>query len=313
MADEAKETEIDFGGEEGATTGYRRFGEDYESEEEPTGSEGEPEEETTDEDSEEEPKDEDSEGEPGEEEGEEEIEVDFKLPEVSKELEGERKQMQKLVSDRLKSVGGLRIKAQLVDAIDQNPEQMIPYLAERYGIDLGQPTSSDEGGGEIKYETVNIEPKENENLHEYLNRVNEANFNQIFKAIGKLVQQPKAAPKRAPKRAAQGGAVGGETALQTAIDHLDKTYPDWGIYEDRMVELVMKHRSLLNDPDELYKLAKGSSANISDASKAKRVAKKKGKGKTSERPGKVVKIRSAKGKIMSVAEAWDRAKQDLRG
>jgi len=295
--------DLEFG-ESGATTGFRTFGEEFSKEEEPSPSEGEPEDEGTkdDEGAEEEPGEEEDEGEPGDEEPEEE----HGLPKVSKELEEERNNLLRMVSDKMKGVGALKIKAQLVDAIHENPEETIKMLADRYGIDFGK---GEEEPSEISFDftSQDVAPQKDEELHSYVGRLVQANLLPVVDSIKKLVKG--GTPKPAAKGKVPGAA--GEETMAIALKHLDDNYTDWGLYEDRMVALVTKHPSLMNDPDELYKMAKATSANIRDVSKQKRVAKKKAK--SGERSSKVVKIRTGKGKKMGFNEAWERAKTDLRG
>jgi len=302
MAKEEK-VEVDFGGEEGATTGYYRHGQADTPEEESLTPEEEPgTKEATDEGGEEESELEEEEEEPGDEETEED---EFGLPKVSEALEAERKELLKMVSNKMKGVGALKIKAQLVDAIHTNPGEVIPMLAQRYGIQLagGEAESEDE---EIKFEQVDLAPQKDEELHSYVGRLIQANLQPVLKALS-TKKAPKAAPKAAPRAA---GTMMEESDLETAINHLNEKYTDWGIYEDRMVELIKTHRSLLRDPDELYRIAKATSVNLSDLKKAKKTAKGK---KSVKRSTKVVKISTAKGKKLSVGEAWELAKQTLRG
>lgn len=280
------------------TVGYRRFEGEYEPaagrEEEPPEGGGEPGEEGA-EGAEEEPPEDQEGGEPGA-EGE-----DHGIPKGSPELEEERKDLLRMVSDKMKGVGALKIKAQLVDQIHQNPEETLRYLAEKYGVDLG---GSAPESPPMSFEVQDVAPKKDEELHSYVGRLVQANLKPVMEAMTKAAKPtPAPAPKKAP-------GVMGEAALEAALKHLNETYSDWGLYEDRMTELVTKHRSLMNDPDELYRLAKATSTNVSDKAKAKKTVKAKEK---MERPSKKVSVTTPKGKVMSFGECWDRAKADLRG
>jgi hypothetical protein len=106
--------------------------------------------------------------------------------------------------------------------------------------------------------------------------------------------------------------TGVEAQIAETMGYLDKTYPDWGMYEDEMTRLVIKHPSLRNDPDLLYKMGKGEAMGTLRAAAKRRVklSKKASKTvKTGERPTKPA-VTTSKGKKLTFLEAWDRAKRD---
>ncbi len=304
MVEESKEsTDALDDGTEGSSIGYRSFGAEKEStpagkvegkEDKPEAEEKSKEEE---EESEEESEEEEEEEEPGAEK-----EDEFTLPKGSKELEQERKGMQRLVTGKLKEVANVRLKANLVDAIEKDPKATLEALAERFGVDLGKGKAA---AKEEKFElpTVDIVPEKDESMPAYMQRLMKATFasvpEMIKTAIGEATES---------KTTGKIGLDLESKEIDNALHFLDKHHPDWGIYEKRMVELIAKYPNMKRDPTELYKIAKATSVNISDKSKT---SKKKAT-RTGARSKSSVKVTSRKGKIMDFTEAWNTAKADLR-
>lgn len=297
MSDIINETsgapEFDEGNSLDGTSGYMRFGGEEDSPQ-PT---EEPEKEIPQKEDEEEAE-EPEEEEESEEEEEEEPE-ESKIPGEEKwspELRAEYKEMQRDFSQKYKDVGSLRIKANLIDAIERNPEATLRDLAQRFGVNLTAEQSSD---GEFKFE--NIEALKDESLPDYIQRVLQANL----KGLGESLK-PKAPP---PQRQTQ--VPNNDQFVADSLRYLDGKYADWGMYEEKMIELITKHPSYMNDLDGLYDIAKAASGNPKVAAAKKNRGRKGGKTRTGSKSSKVV-VTSSRGKVMSFNEAWDKAKRDAR-
>ena len=217
---------------------------------------------------------------------------DFKLPDVSPESEEEKKNLQRLVSDRMQEVSGLRMKAALADQIADNPEAVIRNLAAQYNIDMS-PKEVKESKKEL--DLVGLAPGEKESLPAFIARVME-----------KVLDAREA---NVPKVAKQQAGPSVKEEVEKTLKYIQKTYSDWGIYEKRMTELVMKHPSLYRDPDELYKLAKGSHNNPQDKAKSDKAKGKTKKVNSGER-GRAPVITTPKGKKVPFNVAWDRAMRE---
>jgi len=313
MADFIKEGDLDDG-TEGSNVGYRT---PSDAEEESDLETGEPGEEEVDEDElegeegledEEEPGEEE---EPGDEEEEEEEEEEKDaLPKVSKELEAERKVLQRAFTEKTKGIANLRLKAGIVDAIEANPEATLKKLAARFGVKL-----EGEAAPAVKAEPKvpdfsQVTPGKDEEFPVYLNRLFAHGFGLVPEMVDAAVT--KAMGKGKPGETSE-GAQGGlsNPEIKGILGYLDDKHPDWGLYEEKMIKLLVKHPSLGVDPEELYSLAKATSVNPRDKAAAKKKVAKAAKGKMKKSTGKV-KVAGPKGKRMNFDEAWDRAKKTLR-
>lgn len=216
----------------------------------------------------------------------------FKLPDVSQGLEEEKKNLQRLVNDRMQEVSGLRMKAALADQIAANPEAVIRNLAAQYNIDM-TPKEVKESKKELDLE--GLAPGEKESLPVFIARV----MDKVLDA--RESNKPKVTQKQADTSMRE--------EVEKTLTHIKTNYSDWGIYEKRMTELVMKHPSLYRDPDELYKLAKGSFNAPQDKAISKKASGKTKKVSSGER-GRAPVITTPKGKKVPFNVAWDRAMQE---
>ena len=267
----------------GVNDGYMHFGM---AKEESSSDKGKPEEEL---------ENLEEEGELEEEEPEEEEEEDFLKKKVSPELEKERKNLLKSYTSKMKEVGGLRLKANLVDAIDANPEAVLRELALRYKVNLGEAREVQRG------EEEDLSPRKDEEMPAYIARL-------VKGAVKTAVSGVQEEGKRRVSEI-EGRQALSEAKINATLKYLDDTYDDWGLYEKKMIALVTKHPSLATDPDELYQLARGTGKNLRVIAKAKK-EKAVRKVKSGSRPTGTV-VTSQKGKIRSFDEAWNQAKRDL--
>ncbi|MHC1625553.1 MAG: hypothetical protein ACXQS2_06090 [Methermicoccaceae archaeon] len=298
MSEEERE-EAWSDGSEGSTVGYRLPGNEEESpkfDEEPDKEASEEEDEGGEEVSEE---DEDDEL------GDEEEEDEEALPKVSKELEKERKQLLKTYTQKMQELSRVRLKANLVDAIERDPERTLRYLADRFGVSLGEEKKKEEE--EIKFPDLGqVQPKKDEDFATYLQRLMATGFSSIPDIVRQAVKK-----ELKPMTSGHSETRAAEERIYGTINYLNSKYKDWGMYEDVMADLVMKHPTLADDPDELYKMAKMLGGAKRDRSRATKESAKSKKGKMKRGSGKV-KVSGPKGKLYSFDEAWERAKHDLK-
>lgn len=302
--------------EEGTNIGYRMpaFEVDEGSEEVSTGGTEKPEEEAQEgevvSDTEGEQPGEDEGEEPTGEEGEEET---YLVEEVPKELEEERKQLHRVYMGRLKELAGVRSKAALIDQINQDPERVLPELARRFGVQLGeQGGQEDKSTGAPKFEPkVNQQPGPDESMAAYIQRL----ISESISGLPEFIQQSITHATRglqAPQQAGAQRPSGPITVSQDqVIQYLDANHSDWPMYEKEMVELVTKYPGYAANPADLYKQAK---ANHEAGKTASAKVAKKQQGKKGVARAKPRKATSARPKGRTTFdEAWDAAKKDLAG
>jgi len=299
-------------GTEGSNVGFMR----YEGAEEKSSlNKGEPEKESDFDKENEEDKGREEEPEEEEEESgvkEEEEEVDESiLPKVSKELQEERKALLKAFTKKSQGIAEIRLQAKLVEAIDRNPEAVIKDLARRYGVNLSESKEVSKKE-KIDFEPEKIVPKEGEELPSFIQRAIAENLKNIPNLINNAVKDVIGTQKTQPQKVTAGDSDElDEVAINSVLTYLDETYSDWGLYEEKMIDIVTKHPSYMNDIDGLYEVAKAQSVDIRDRVKASK-EKKKRKVERSGQRGSAVKITTSKGKKYTFDEAWDRAKREIK-
>jgi len=235
---------------------------------------------------------------------EEELEEEEEEPEVGFEpFEGFNqlpKPMQAQVTKLAQETAQAKLRLSVLDSIEKDPQTALLTLAEKYGIDLGQ-GGQDEEVEEFAINEV-LQPEEGEDPAKYIARAMATYLGQFAKHQAKATMQKPAASTT------QDFSI--EKAVQGVVDGLSEKHKDWALYQDRMIELITKHPTLAGDPDELYKLAKGSAVNATDAEKARRTDMQVKKLKSGERP-RGPRTVSKKGKILTFSESFDQAYDDV--
>ena len=268
-----------------------------------------------------------------EEEGEEESEEEEEDEDLSGEeklpawLKKKSEDLDRDYTRKTKEIAGIRLKSQLVDQIEQNPEQTLKWLAQRFNVPLFEKPAEEAKGLDLKpIDLTGIQPQQGEDMLPFLNRLVNEGFGKygaalpdlVTKAVTQALSKQKGPAVGAYEPLPEGGS--GEEALNKKLEYLDKKYPDWGVYEKEMMGLLGADHSYYTDGesglDRLYRVGKAAYIAAGEGSriKAKKIAKKSkklGKKKISSGargPGKV--ITSPKGKLMTMDEAWERAKRN---
>lgn len=289
-----------FGEDVGATAGYKFFGGVEEEEEKPKPKDEDEDdfEELDDEDKDEDDDDDDSD--------DDEDKDDEEKPKLSKKA-------QKQLADKLKGIGALRMKAQLADMIEQDPEATIKALADQYGIDIGGRKGKDDDDFKLELKDIpTLAVEKDEEMPAYISRLMKAGMANMLEPIAKLIDHKLGEDSKKAKTPPKPPSGKGVTKAQVKefFSYLDEEYDDWGLYEEQMVKLYNKHPSYAFDPDGLYETAKALTIK-----KAKKPTGEKGGEKkrvtTGSRPTGKRKT-SKKGQKLSFQEAWDAAKNDVR-
>lgn len=219
--------------------------------------------------------DETEEGEGEAEPSEEEKEQSFMNPnELPKELLPSFKAMQRSFTRAMQRISSDRDKIAMYDQLMTDPQRAVEMLAQKVGVQIQKPVNQETGS--------------------------EVGDSETTRWIRQIVQET-LKPVVAELKGDQA-----RVKSQSAIAYLEKTYPDWYLYEDIMAELVNKHPSLRDDLDNLYTLSKsGADKAITmkrAVTKTKQVITQTSKG----RGGVVIPVRAT-----TVQEAFEIAKKQL--
>jgi len=299
--------------EEGANAGFMRFGgseEESSKESEELGEETGETEMIEDEDGlEREEESDEEEEEPGDDDETSEVETelfgDIKIP---KELAPIKNQLLANYSRKMREIATIRTKAQLVDAIEEDPEVTLLELADRFGINFG---GQEEGPKEFDIGEI-PEPAKDESMSAYMKRVLTLKAPEIAKSFA---EKPKA-PRRKGRLALQGSKEEVEASVQASMAYLTREHSDWTLYEDDLVEIVSAHPTMARDAkglDLLYEMAKTKATGDMRKAAKKRMKGLSDKAKKTVRTGERSTrpaITTQKGKKVTFGEAWDMAKRD---
>ena len=148
---------------------------------------------------------------------------------LPRELQPHWKKMQASYTRKMQGVKELQDKANLYDQIMSDPENIVSKLAEKAGLKVVKEESNEEDipeGGDATLQWLQ---------------------SQIKKAVDAAV---------GPIRGTQQ-----QLKVSQSMSYLDKTYPDWKLYDDIMTDIVKKHPSMSEDLDLLYETARGRASN----------------------------------------------------
>jgi hypothetical protein len=302
IKEEAQESLDMDDGTEGSTLGYLKPGQLESKESEEHSEEGEA--------GEEEDVDEEEGDEFLDEADEEDSEEDEDQPD---ELEARRKALEKDFTSKYREISKKRGMIQMMERIQANPEEMIPWLAEQFGVPWsgGAAESKDDG---IKLELPDLSglnPGQDEMMPAYINRVFQQGMKSLMEqlpaAIAKGVGSGTGKPKG--RKMPPGFMQESEDPIGDAIKALDNDHEDWPLYEDDMVAVLKEKPELINKPGELYKEGKKRSGLF-----AKRAVSKAKKAKTKKfatgMRGSGKKRTRKSSRVMNFNDAWERAKVD---
>lgn len=145
-----------------------------------------------------------------------------------KELKTKWKQMQASYTRKMQGLKEAKDKANLYDQIMSDPENIVSKLAEKAGLKVS------------KEEKVEDDvPEGGDSALAFIRK-------EIRKAI-----EAELGPVRHDQQ---------KLKVSQSMAYLDKTYPDWKLYDDVMTDLVKKHPTLSEDLDTLFTMAKSKAS-----------------------------------------------------
>lgn len=249
-------------------------------------------------------------------EEEEDSDDEGEEPDESK-VDGEA--LQKMYLTKFRELSKQREKVELMDEIQKNPEKMIPWLAEKLGVEIGAPSKENEGGDDFKIEPPdmsNLQPKQNEDMLDFMNRALATGFQQMMSQLPKAVQTAvsKSLPKQRTEKEplfSQDQQESGAQKTQKAIEALDKTHEDWPLFEDDMIAALREDPTLIDDPEKLYKAGRKRSGLFGKRKQSKSSRERK-RFSSGVRGGGLRKGSRGGRKVVSFNDAWDQALKDTR-
>jgi hypothetical protein len=220
-----------------------------------------------------------------------------------KELEALKKRLLGSYTKKMMGLTALRLKAEVAEALEKDPEGTILALAQQYGVKL----SAKEIEEEVDFSKLDIpDPQKEETMSAYLKRA----LLPLFKQLG---QQVTSSVKGAVEKKGKGEVfaaekVKNEERVHKVLGYLNEHHADWGLYEESMLKMLKAHPTLRDDPEMLYSMGRADYLKGVKSTK-KGVTGKTTKLKTGERSTKVVPT-SVKGRKLTFNEVWERARKD---
>ena len=153
---------------------------------------------------------------------------DPKSIEGKPELQAAYKQMQGEFTKRLQGISGSQTKIDAYNAFESDPLGYMRNLATQYGWNL-----IEGGQGEGKPEGE-FNPNTWDDVKQHFLAEARKELAREFAPLTNEVRNLK---------------------KQSTEAQLDKDYPDWRTYETQMTDLLVKHPTLVNDHDSLYRMA----------------------------------------------------------
>ncbi len=231
------------------------------------------------------------------------------------ELEERRKALEKNWTEKYRQLSRKSGMIRMMERVQENPEEGIPWLAEQFGIDILDlvPDSKKDVRNDEDFKLPDlsgIQPGKDEMMPDFMKRLVSESIGQVAKQLPSMIKSSAPKPERRSRSSNRKEPFGERDRLiDDAIAHLDKRHEDWVLYEDDMVGVLKEKPELIEDPSKLYKEAKEKSGLF-----AKRAASKEKKERrrvSSGMRGTGKRKTSSKGKVMNMNEAWNRAKQDV--
>lgn len=207
-----------------------------------------------------------------------------------------------VVQKRLQGASELRVKAQLVDQIASDPKTMLERLANHYGVDLGAGSrvgSQHSIEDRIKDGLKDMKPEEGEDPVSFVSKL-------VAKALAVGQAQKPSSKQPSPQ---DGLDPRLRRAIGNAISQISRKYSDWALYDQKMLDLVRRDITLLDDPDELYAMASGRRTRRARSQNRRNSRQSSSSSTRSSRRSS--RGRRAKGPL-SFEESWDKAMRQER-
>lgn len=228
-------------------------------------------------------------------------------------LEARTKALEKQYTTKFRELSKKRGMIQMMERIQANPEEMIPWMAEKFGVPMGK-KSTEKESDEVEFDAPNLsgmEPNKDESMPAYINRVFAEGMKGLITQIPKAIasgMKTSMPTQQGTRNAPPGGPLENDP-IEKALKFLDKNHDDWPLYEDDMITVLKEKPELIEDPAALYKEGKQRSGVFEKRAKSK--AKKVTKRFSTGMRGTGKRGTSKKGKIASFNDAWEQAKVDV--
>lgn len=175
------------------------------------------------------------------------------------ELEAAFKLMQRSFTEKTTALKSHKSKIDAYDSFMSNPAQSLQQLASQYGYKLTRSEAQEIVEGKSASADGQFEPKS-------WNDVWEVAEKRILERLSPFLNQVK------------------ETRQSQLEKMLDDSCPDWRVYEDKMMDTLKKHPTLVNDPVTLYSISVPPDVRESRATQAA-LKKLQGKAEASQLSG----------------------------
>lgn len=144
------------------------------------------------------------------------------------ELEAAYKQMQKAWTEKTTSLSKDKDKVKAYNDFVSNPIPVLKQLAQQYGLTLAEAQQVANQAQQA------FEPK---SWDDVFSRAKEETKKEVMKDLAPFFSEVK------------------EVKKQSIEKQLDENCPDWRIYEDKMMQTLQDHPSLVKDPVKLYRMS----------------------------------------------------------
>lgn len=148
------------------------------------------------------------------------------------ELESAYKQMQAAYTKRTTELKKHEQKIKMYDAFAANPAQAIQEVAQQMGFKLTKAEAQ-----AIANEQTQTNEFNPQSWDDVISKAKQDAKQEILKELSPFINQVK------------------ETRQSQVEKTLDEKCPDWRVYEPKMMEMLQKHPTLVNDPEELYRVS----------------------------------------------------------
>jgi hypothetical protein len=177
--------------------------------------------------------------------------------------------------------------AQLMQALQANPQGTIQMLAQQYGVNMGAPA---DGNGAGQSDPADWQPK---NWQDARQTIAQEAVNQVLQQLQPVIQQTQEAK---------------QSTIEAQLNDID---PAWKRYEPQMIRTLQMHPTLSSNPEMLYRMSVPAEVLESRATQRalKLLQSKTSSGRVSNPTGNVRKPTTELAPAATIQAAYEQAKQ----